>query len=110
LAKNAEGESGRFKNFSIVLIKKEREFMLMQFIRKVIESKELEGILDILEELKGKKIELIILPINDEMVRSSEYDTENWFDSFSPSPINENESNLDFAFKPQSDVVLRDES
>lgn len=84
--------------------------MLMQFIRKVIESKELEGILDILEELKGKKIELIILPINDEMVRSSEYDTENWFDSFSPSPINENESNLDFAFKPQSDVVLRDES
>ena len=82
----------------------------MNFIRKVIDSKELEGILNIPEELKGKKIELIILPINNEKAQSSEYDQENWFDSFSLIGEDENESNLDFAFKPQSDVVLRDES
>ena len=38
----------------------------MKYVRKVVNSKELAGIIDISEELKNKKVELIVLPYKDE--------------------------------------------
>ncbi len=37
----------------------------MQFVRKVTNSNVLEGIIDIPEELKNKKVEIIVLPYDD---------------------------------------------
>jgi len=81
----------------------------MQFLRKIIESRQLEGVLDVPEELKGKKVELIILPVEDECSTLPEKDQENWFGSFSLVGEDENKSSVGFAFKSQGEVVLKDE-
>ena len=42
---------------------------MMEFVRKIISSNDIESIIKLPEELKNKKVEILILPIEEEVIK-----------------------------------------
>ena len=52
--------------------------MVMNYLRKIINSKDIESIVELPEELKNKKVELLILPVSEDEENESKFDPEEY--------------------------------